>query len=289
MAWELTPLLKASKSYIDSHQILSNVRIHEHISFSEVVTRHTQHGNLKNAVRIYLQNPEFDSFCLLLSLLKGCAMVRDLVIGRELHDYIICSGFEHDLYIGSSLVDFYVKCTSILDARNVFNKMPNRNVVSWNALLAGYVDNELNENIVCLFHQMQLEGVTPDVITYVNLLKAFQFMKDINMGRELHNKIVMSGLEHDMFVGSSIVSMYTKSGLLSDAWDVFKKLAMRDAVLWTALISGFAEHGGCKEALKHIETMKHDNLTPTAHLYALILKCCSALQMADKGREIHIR
>ena len=54
------------------------------------------------------------------------------------------------------------------------------------------------------------------------------------------------------------------------------------------MISGFAEHGGCEEALKHIETIKHDNLTPTAHLYAYILKCCSTLKMGDKGWEIHI-
>ena len=103
------------------------------------------------------------------------------------------------------------------------------------------------------------------------------------MGSELHNKIVICRLENDMFVGSSIVIMHAKCGLLSDAWDVFKKLVTRDAVLWTALISGFAEHGGCKEALKHIETIKHDNLTPTAHLYAYILKCCSTLKMGDKG------
>ena len=178
----------------------------------------------------------------------------------------------------------YAKCGVPAKAQEVLEELPTRNVISWNALLAGYVDNELNENIVCLFHQMQLEGVAPDVVTYVNLLKAFQFMKDINMGREVHNKIVICGLEHDMFVGSSIVSMYTKCGMLSKAQQVLEELPIRDVVSWNALLGGYAQQGqGCK-ALCCIAQMETEGICPDDITLLCVVNACGHSGKLDEAQ-----
>ncbi len=69
-------------------------------------------------------------------VLNSCASVLALEEGSHAHEQIIQSGCEMDVFVGSRLVDMYAKCGSMEDSQIVFNKMPSRNVVSWNAMLS---------------------------------------------------------------------------------------------------------------------------------------------------------
>jgi pentatricopeptide repeat protein len=79
------------------------------------------------------------------SFLKACANIAATEQGKHVHYHAIRSGFEVDIYVGNSLVDMYAKCASVDDARQVFDGMPEKNVLSCNAIFVGYTQNEKSE------------------------------------------------------------------------------------------------------------------------------------------------
>jgi pentatricopeptide repeat protein len=72
-------------------------------------------------------------------VLNACSNAVALKQGRDVHEQIIQSGWESDVFLMSSLVDIYAKCGSMEDAHKVFNKMSSLDVVTWNTMIFGYV------------------------------------------------------------------------------------------------------------------------------------------------------
>eukprot|EP00250_Pteridium_aquilinum_P021374 c25097_g8_i2 orf=172-2220(+) len=283
----LVPMFLASGNVVDAQRIFDKLHHQSNTYLSSLISGYVEHGQLQNAICLYQQMEE-DVNNVLLALLKACTRLKAVEEGRNLHNDIIQKGFEQDVYIGSTLIDMYAKYGSLADAHRVLDSMCDRNVVSWNALIAGYVNHEPREEALCCFHQMQNEGVPIDAVTCTFILKACHFMGVMCTGMEIHDRIVKIGLEQDVFVGSSLISMYAKCGSLTEAWKIFEKLQGRDVVSWTTLLSGCAEHGAGKEALKYFEQMRQEGISPTAYVYACSFKACASVGMIHKGREIHL-
>jgi len=152
--------------------------------------------------------------------------------------------------VGNTLVDMYAKCGSIEDAWRVFNKMPSRNVVTWNAMVLGHVKCGQGQKALELFQQMQQQAVQPNSVTFVGVLKACTNVAVIEEGRGVHQQIMQSGSESNVFVGSSLVDMYAKCGRIEDTGNAFKKMPSRDVVSWTPMIF---RHVQCREGQKALE------------------------------------
>eukprot|EP00250_Pteridium_aquilinum_P000158 c10176_g1_i1 orf=1-411(-) len=136
----------------------------------------------------------------------------------------------------------YAKCGLLLEAREVFDALPVQDIVSWNALLAGFLEQGLEEEVLRCLKQMSLEEVSLDAVTFVYGLKACGCLGAMDKGRLLHADIIKEGLEGDAFIGNILVDMYAKCNSLAEAQEVFDELPVRDVVSWTALIAGYAEH-----------------------------------------------
>ncbi len=159
-----------------------------------------------------------------MGVLKACANVAVIEEGRCVHQHIIQSGLESDVFAGSSLVDMYAKCGSIEDAGKVLKEMPSRDAVSWTAVICGQVQCREGQNALELFQQMQQEGMRPNSVTFVGALNACASVLALEEGRCVHQQIIQHGLESDVFVESSLVDMYAKCGSLEDAWSVINKM-----------------------------------------------------------------
>jgi pentatricopeptide repeat protein len=162
--------------------------------------------------------------------MNACASIEALEEGRCVHQQIIQSGFEMNVFVGNSLVDMYAKCGSIDNAWRVFHKMPSRHVVTWTTMILGHVKCGQGQKALELFQQMQQEGVQPNSVTFVGVINACANIEALEEGKHVHEKIIESGWDTDVFVGSSLVDMYAKCGSLEDAWRVFKKMPSRDVV-----------------------------------------------------------
>ncbi|CAK9218943.1 unnamed protein product [Sphagnum troendelagicum] len=200
------------------------------------------------------------------------------------HQQLIQTGCESDVFVGSSLVDMYVKCGSIEDARRVFNNMPSRNVVTWSAMIFGHVKCGQGQKALELFPQMQHEGVQPNSVTFVGVLNACASIIALNKGRCVHLQIIQSGLESNVFVGNSLIDMYAKCGSLEDACRVFNKMPSRNVVTWNAMILGHVKCGQGQKALKLFQQMQQEDVFVGSSLVDMYAKCGS---IEDACRVFH--
>ncbi len=142
-------------------------------------------------------------------VLNACASVAALEEGKGIHEQIVKCGFESDVFVASSFIDMYAKCGSIEDAWTVFNMMPAHDVVSWSTMILGYVNCGQGQKALDLFQQ---KGWNQSLSPFVRVLNACASFGAPEEGKCIHKQIVHSGFESDLFVGNSLVDMYSKCG-----------------------------------------------------------------------------
>ena len=224
------------------------------------------------------------------ALLKSCAKHKNLKRGINLHDEIIKKGFlEKSPYIATCLITMYAKCRMLPKAKEVIEMLPNRNVVSWNALIAGYAQEGQPCEALNTFEKMQCEGLSPDSVTFICTLKACGILRAIDKGKEVHDHIARSGLlGKNVPLGNALIDMYAKCGLLEKAQQVFDELCIRNVVSWSTLIIGYSQHGKAESALNCFKQMQEkDGITPNEVTLSCVLKACGNLGILGKGKQIH--
>ena len=178
--------------------------------------------------------------------------------------------------VGNALVDMYAKSGVLSLAHQVLENLPIRNVITWNALISGHVQHDQGHDAIQCFLWMQREGFSPDKVTFSCILKACGSIRDIHKGKQIHNLIVTGKfLEKNTVLGSALVDMYTKCGLLTSARQVLGELPIRDVVSWSTLIAGYAQHNQGDKALACFAEMRREGLYPNEVTFTCILKVCS--------------
>ena len=104
--------------------------------------------------------------------LKTCASSPTLQYGKEIHDHVIRNGFEFDVFVGNSIIDMYAKCGRLEEALQLFDKIPQQFVVSWNAMIIGYAHNGLANEALKLFNHILSENMKVDLVTIKSVLLA---------------------------------------------------------------------------------------------------------------------
>lgn len=223
-----------------------------------------------------MENVTPDRFTMI-TVLPACAHVGDLQQGKWIHECIIRNGFESDIFVATSLIDMYANCGRMEKARQLFNKMSEKNVVSWNTMIAGYTHNGPIKEALALFHQMQVADITPDSVTLVSVLSACAQSGALQHGKCMHDYILRKGFESEVSVGNALVAMYAKCGRIESAQVVFDKMSERNVVLWTAMIAGYAQSGGSDEALRLFQQMQIAGVMPDSVTVASVLPACAYL------------
>jgi len=162
--------------------------------------------------------------------------------------------------------------------------MSERNVVSWNALIAGYTQNNNGEDALKLYSQMQGIGMKPSAFTFSSILSACASLAVMEQGKWVHAHIIKTGCKLDVFVGNALVDMYGKCGCIEDARQVFDRLPRRDVVSWNAMITVCAQHGHGKEAVRLFENMQLAGLNPNRITILCVLSACSHAGLVNEGR-----
>eukprot|EP01018_Ginkgo_biloba_P030298 Gb_17295 [translate_table: standard] len=216
-------------------------------------------------------------------VLKACAGLSALQEGREIHYHVISEGLESDVYVGAALIDMYCKCGSIENARQVFDKMCQRDAVSWNAMIAGYAQNGHANEALLLCHHMQAAGTKLSHATIVSVLPACADLAALQQGKELHDYIIKNGFESYVNVGNALIDMYAKSGNIKTARQLFDRMSKRDVVSWNAMIAGYGMHGHGEDALALFSQMQLTTLKPDHITLVGVLSACSHAGLVDEG------
>eukprot|EP01018_Ginkgo_biloba_P015573 Gb_28676 [translate_table: standard] len=245
-------------SIIDARLVFDKMPQRNIVSWTAMITGYAQHGNAEEALKLccYMQRAEMklNEFTFA-SVIGVCATLAFMKQGKQVHAHAIKSGFVSNVFVGCALVDMYAKYGNIENVRHVFEKMPERNLVSWNAVISGYAQNGCGQEALNLFCQMQLAGVKPDPITFTSSLMACVVVGGLNQGKQIHVQLIKSGFVLDVFVGSTLIDMYGKCGDLQNARKVFDEITERDVVSWNSMIARYAQNGCTVEAMSLFHQM----------------------------------
>lgn len=285
-------------------------------------------------------------------VLKACSGLDNLRVGLQVHDAIVKVGLDSNLFIGNALVAMYGKCGCLREARKVLDQMPERDVVSWNSMVAGYaqsgqfhdaleicremdslklnhdagtmasllpavsstspenvqyihkmfekmarkslvswnvmiaiyVNNSMPNEAVNIFLQMEGCGMKPDAVTIASLLPACGDLSALFLGRRLHEYIEKGNLRPNLLLENALLDMYAKCGCLEEARDVFDKMKFRDVVSWTSMMSAYGISGQGYDAVALFAKMQESGLNPDSIAFVSVLFACSHAGLLDQGR-----
>jgi pentatricopeptide repeat protein len=270
----------------NAHKVFEKMPEREVVSWNAMIAGYAQAGYSELAQKLFskmlLAALKINQITLA-TVLGACASLEALEHGKQIHNYIIKSGFQPDVSVASSLVDMYCKCGSIMDARRVFDSLVERDMVSWNSIIAGYAQNDQREEALVLFRELQRLGMIPNQITFASVLRACASLTALEQGKQVFVHITKIVFEADVYVGSALVDMYCKCGCLEDARKVFDQVPERNIVSWNAMLSGYAQHGLGKEALSLFEQMQQSGIMPNDVTFIGVLSACSHAGLVDEG------
>ncbi|KAI7742253.1 hypothetical protein M8C21_033986, partial [Ambrosia artemisiifolia] len=177
-------------------------------------------------------------------VLPVCVRLKGLVLGRSVHSRVVKAGLEAETLVGNALVSMYLKMGCVGDACKVFDEMSERDVVSWNALVAGLVENALVFYAFWVFKRMVKEGVWPNYATIANVLPVCGSVEGgYWFGKEIHCYAMRrEELFCDVSVVNSLVGFYSKTRRMKEAESLFRRMSSRDLVSWNSMIAGYTSN-----------------------------------------------
>jgi pentatricopeptide repeat protein len=261
--------------------------IHDVIMWNALIGGYAESGDDLHAVSLFLlmqeQDVEPDQATYTI-LLKGRQSATSAVDrGRLVHNSILSGGFESSTIVGSALIDMYVKCNSTEDAYAVFERLPIRDVVTWGAMIAGFIYQGQAQDAVKLSRRMRLERIELNPTTFAAILKACSSIAALVEGRLIHTDVLKSGYESDVYVASATIDMFAKCGSLPDARRLFDRLPVKDVGVWNAMIAGCAELGDFASAVQYYEDMQSKGVKPDDATFTSLLSASCHLGLVSEG------
>ncbi|XP_059659664.1 pentatricopeptide repeat-containing protein At5g27110-like [Cornus florida] len=258
--------------------------------WNTLISSYYQNGQCEKALELFEKMKGFgfepDSVTLTTAI-SSCTRLLDFERGKGIHKELVRSGFALDGFISTALVDMYGKCGCLEMAKELFEKIPRKSLVSWNSLISGYSSIGDVNSCIELFRRMNAEGIKSTSTTLSSLLMASSRSAKLQHGKFIHGHIIRNHLEADLFINSSLVDLYFKCGRVQLAEIVFGKMPKTNVVAWNVMISGYVSVGCYFEALGIFTGMKQAGIKPDAITFTSILAACSQLAALEQGKEIH--
>ncbi|KAI3511583.1 hypothetical protein L1887_18738 [Cichorium endivia] len=197
----------------------------------------------------------------LLQSLRLCASRRLTSHGKTLHAHILKLGLDRYGALPNTLISMYGKCGLIKDAVQLFDEMPQRDLVSWASIFTAYNQSNLPNRSLNLFpFMLTSDNLQPDHFVFASLVNSCAALNALQIGHQLHARFVISPFSSDDIVKSSLVDMYAKCGSVDAARAVFDSISSKNPISWTAMISGYARSGRKSEAIDLLRDMNDSNL-----------------------------
>ncbi|KAJ4714949.1 Pentatricopeptide repeat-containing protein [Melia azedarach] len=316
----LLDLYTKCESLSDAQKVFDQMNERDLCSYNTLISGYAKMGFLEQARKVFDEMPERDNFSwtamisgharynqpvealelfrkmqksensvsnkfTLSSALAAVSAIHCLRLGKEIHGYITRTGLDSDEVVWSALSDMYGKCGSINEARRIFDKMVDRDVVSWTAMIGRYFEERKREEGFRLFSELMVSKIRPNEFTFAGVLNACADHTAEELGKQVHGYMTRVGFDPYSFAASALVHMYSKCGNVEVAKKVFNGMPKPDLVSWTSLIVGYAQNGLPEKALEYFELLLKSGAQPDHIVFVGVLTACSHAGLVDKGLE----
>lgn len=195
-------------------------------------------------------------------LLRFSSTNRSIDRGKQVHAALVRIGYGSDLILNNDLIDLYGKCGRMDMSCAVFDKMPERNVVSWTALMCGHLQQGNPKSTLLLFRRMGYSDIKPNEFTFSTNFKACSFLNIPANGMQIHGLCARTGFEWFPVVANSIMDMYSRCGRITEAAQMFDLMPIRSLISWNAMIAGYALEGMGDQSLLLFQKMQKQGEIP---------------------------
>ncbi|XP_062088145.1 pentatricopeptide repeat-containing protein At4g16470 isoform X2 [Humulus lupulus] len=218
-------------------------------------------------------------------LLQECIYMKEYNSGRRIHAQMTVLGFVPNEYLKTKLLILYAKSGELGTAHLLLDKLLEKNLVSWNAIIAGYFQKGQTDMGLSLYYKMRQSGFIPDQYTFASVFRAFATLASLEHGKQAHGLLIKCNIKDNVVVSSALLDMYVKGSSLSDAHLVFDTSVNKNVITWTALIFGYGLHGRVREVLELFHRMKAEAVRPNYVTFLSVLSACSHGGLIDEGWE----
>ncbi|KAK8691763.1 hypothetical protein V6N13_075261 [Hibiscus sabdariffa] len=267
-------------------QVVLEVNQSNLVAWNSLIGGYVQQGKRREAIDIFLKlhssgiKPSERTFS---SILGASADTENIEVGNQLHTLVIKMGYNSFLIVRNAVLDFYSKCGLLQESLRTFEDMDERDIVSWNSLISGYVGSGQFENAINLLKDLLFQGYKPNIYTYSIILSVCSDIPAIEWGKQTHCCIIKPAFDSNVVVGSALIDMYAKCGVLNAARNVFDSLTSKNLVSWNTMLTGYAQHGYAREALDIYGMMQRADVKPNDVTFIGLLSTCAHAGLLKEG------
>ncbi|MCO5590986.1 hypothetical protein L7F22_044962 [Adiantum nelumboides] len=270
----------------DAYHVFHRLQQKDVVSWGTIIAGNVQQGQGAVALALVEEMQEQDIIpdeILITCSVKACAIECSRTCGQMMHDWIIrkCLLLSDNVHI--ALVDMYISCALLDDAKKVFDCITEKSVVLWSIMIDGHTQHDQDFLALTFFMKMQQQGTKPDKYIYSCCLKACRKIGALGHGRWIHDLVIRDGLDSDVVVGGALVDMYTFCESLGEARTVLARLPNRNEVLWGALIASCAERGNYTQVQEFLQQMQNQGFKPNSVVMTSVLAACSHAGLLKEG------
>ncbi|CAN0879489.1 Putative pentatricopeptide repeat-containing protein At3g11460, mitochondrial [Linum grandiflorum] len=256
------------------------------VCYNALIAGYALNTRVKDTVLLFSEMRELEvpiNGVTMLGLVPVCGVPGNLGLGVSVHCCCIKSGLNLDLSVGNGLLSMYLRCGEINSGRKLFDEMPSKGLITWNAMINGYAQNGLANDVLELYREMDSTGIHPDPVTLVGVLSSCAHLGAQTIGMEVERRMLACGFISNPFLNNALINMYARCGNLVKARRIFDSLQIKSLVSWTAIIGGYGMHGEGEIAVELFDNMIQTGIRPDRAAFVNVLSACSHAGLTDKG------
>lgn len=280
-----------SKGYVDdARQLFDEIPNKDVVSWNAMIAGYVQSGRFEEALACFC-NMQAENITpnksTMVTLLSACAHTGSLELGNWIGSWIREHGLGSNLQLTNALIDMYSKCGAIHTARELFDGVEEKDVISWNTMIGGYSHLSLYAEALTLFEAMLIRSnsnVTPNDVTFLAILPACASLGALDLGKWVHAYIDKNlKSTNNASLWTSLIDMYAKCGCIEAAEQVFRTMHCKSLASWNAMLSGLAMHGHAERALVLFSEMAKEGFQPDDITFVGVLSACTQAGLVDLG------
>ena len=254
-------------------------------SWNSMIACYAHGGEYQEALRLFrrmLSEGARPNAITIATMFSICAKTGDLETGKWARSLIAEQDLQN-MIVHTALMEMYVKCQAIDEARREFDRMQQRDVVAWSTMIAGYAQNGRPHESLELFERMKATSCKPNEVTLVGVLSACAQLGSDELGGQIGSHVESQNLPLTSYLGSALIDMYTKCGHVGRARSVFNRMEHKVVITWNSMMRGLALIGFAQDAITLYKEMTEEDVQPNEITFVALLTACTHAGLVDQG------
>lgn len=269
----------------DACDVFEEATVRDEITYNALISGLVRWGRDVEALMVFKEMRKED---FLLPTELTFASVLSACLSREIrtqfHGQVIRMGLEASVLVANAMVTMYSNCGDTVSARQAFEMINVKDIVSWNALISGYSQENCYEPAIRVYHDMRKARIEPDEFTYGSLLACSRIAVDVKMIQAL---VIENGFISCTEVCNAMISAYAKCGEVGSSHLVFNEMPFRNLISWNSIISGYVLSGFPIRGLEIFSALTKLRLMPNSYTLSTVLSTCATISALKHGKEVH--